>query len=229
MSSVSQKNHSSLLSEVREKGGFFYLPPRLLLRFTGADRLRYLNGQVTNDVNKLKIGHVMQAGVLTPKGKWMALIAIMMTSDALFVEADESLRDELPVRLERYIVADDVTLEIVEPSRPTLHVFGAMAAHPEIQKIAGVTLSRLGVVGKDIEVEDAKPLFSLFGKEPVSANLLATLSHENDGASLEEKTIDYKKGCYVGQEILSRLRSAGRVEEFLTRMMHHKICNDVAS
>lgn len=206
------------LKQAREQGGFFYLPPRLVIRLTGRDRRRYLNGQVTNDVNQLKIGHAMQALVLTPKGKIAASIYITMSEEALFVEADETSREELLARLERYIISDDVTLETIELAA-VAHVFGAFAKHPCIEKAPGTIISRLGIVGKDIECPVVEPLFSLLGEEAVSVDVVEALRLEYGISSLEENSIDYKKGCYMGQEVISRLKSLGRTQEFLNRFV----------
>ncbi|MEI6417314.1 MAG: hypothetical protein WCO92_06305, partial [Verrucomicrobiota bacterium] len=104
---------------------FFYLPERLLIRVTGSDRLRYLNGQVTNDLKRLVSGEVMQACLLTPKGKLSAVIWITLQEEAIVLEAPLELSEELLARLERYLVADDVVLEVI-PSEPTIHVFGEL-------------------------------------------------------------------------------------------------------
>src|SRR3954463_12778831 len=92
------------------RGGIADLSDRVKLRLTGADRVRYLNGQVTANVQTLRAGQTAPACVTTAKGRLCAEIVITAANDALFIDADAMLRETLPARLERYIVADDVTL-----------------------------------------------------------------------------------------------------------------------
>ena len=63
---------ASRLSQLRRGGGFFFPGPRTRVRVTGADRLRYLNGQLSNDLRRLAPGEAIAALVLTAKGKLCA-------------------------------------------------------------------------------------------------------------------------------------------------------------
>jgi folate-binding protein YgfZ len=174
----------------------------------------------------------MEACVLSPKGKLAGLVKITMTEEALFVEADESLKEELPMRLERYLVADDVTLEIIEPPE-VIHVFGALAQDPSIQAIPGIIVSRLGLLGKDFDISFQRSLPALSSVESFSEGLVELLRIERAiprwGIDVTSETlppeahleyaIDYEKGCYVGQEVISRLRSVGRVNRLLCSLL----------
>lgn len=207
---------------------FYLLPERFLLRVTGNDRLRYLNGQVTNDLKRLIPGEAMQACVLTPKGKLSAVLWVTLTESALLLEAPFALSEELLVRLERYLVADDVTLEVVH-SEPTIHVFGELLNDPVLKKISGTLIARLGFPGKDINIS-ALPADFLEEHQGLNEQELESLRIEEGipqwgkeltpdrlppEAHLERRAIDYNKGCYVGQEVVSRLRSVGHVNRLL--------------
>ena len=87
------------------------LSPRVKLFLSGTDRVRYLNGQVTSNVTALGAGQSQPACVTTAKGKLCAEVVITALPDALVVDAEPSLREPLPARLERYIVSDDVELQ----------------------------------------------------------------------------------------------------------------------
>lgn len=210
------------------EGGFFLLPERLIIRVTGSDRLRYLNGQVTNDLKRLIPGEAMQACLLTPKGKLSAVIWITLQEEAILLEAPLELSEELPTRLERYLVADDVTLEIIS-SEPTIHVFGELLDDSVLQKIPGVLIPRLGFPGKDIKLSQL-PTDFLKEHQALTEDQVEVLRIEQEipqwgkeltpdrlppEAHLERQAIDYNKGCYVGQEVISRLRSVGHVNRLL--------------
>lgn len=211
---------------------FFYLPERLLIRVTGSDRLRYLNGQVTNDLKRLFSGEAMQACLLTPKGKLSAVIWITLQEEAILLEAPLELSEELLARLERYLVADDVVLEVI-PSEPTIHVFGELLDNSVLQKISGILIPRQALPGKDIKISQLPSDF-LKEHQTLMEDQVEVLRIEQGvpkwgaeltpdrlppEAHLEGQAIDYNKGCYVGQEVISRLRSVGHVNRLLISLI----------
>lgn len=225
----------TLLDQARTKGGLYLLPERLLIRVTGSDRLRYLNGQVTNDMKRLVPGKAMQACLLTPKGKLSAVIWVTLQDEAILLEAPLELSEELPVRLERYLVADDVALEVI-PSDSTIHVFGELLNDSTLQKISGVLIPRLDLPGKDIKASQLPDDF-LKHHQALTEDQVEILRIEQGvpkwgaeltpdrlppEAHLERQAIDYNKGCYVGQEVVSRLRSVGHVNHLLVSLIANK-------
>ena len=94
----------------------FDLSDRVKLRLTGSDRVRFLNGQVTNDVRKANANLSLPACVLSAKGKMDALIFVSARRGRVVIDADADLRQTLAQRLERYLIADDVTIEDVTES-----------------------------------------------------------------------------------------------------------------
>ncbi|HEX8312071.1 MAG TPA: hypothetical protein VF614_12180, partial [Chthoniobacteraceae bacterium] len=101
---------AAVYARCRTEGGVVDLSTRVKLRVTGADRVRYLNGQLTCDVRKLTPGVAVAACVLTAKGKLCGEVLITAAPEAVYIDGDPSLREALPARLERYIVADDVAV-----------------------------------------------------------------------------------------------------------------------
>jgi len=217
------------LRQAKVGGGAFLLPPRLLLRLSGADAFRYLNGQITRDLSRMATGNALQACILTPKGKLCAPLLIWRENDDLMVESDPSLEETLIARLERYIVADDVSV-VVEPEdskKHTIHLFGKLAESEPWVSAAGIRVNRLGTVGLDLN-QDFPGLASLTILDPVAIEALrieraipvwgSELSEETlpPEAGLDRTHIDYDRGCYPGQEVISRLKSIGRVNRLLS-------------
>lgn len=206
------------LSQLRREGGFFFLGRRTRVRVTGADRLRYLNGQLSNDLRRLVPGEAMAALVLTAKGKLCADVFVWIDGDALIVEGDSLLEEALPSRLERYAVSDDVAFELMPEQPQRCHLFGALATASD-----GLRIRRLGVEG----VDRLEPIAGLPEASPDEIELLRIergiprwgneLSEEilPQEADLDQKAVDFKKGCYVGQEVVSRIHSVGRVNRRL--------------
>src|SRR5207244_9660793 len=92
---------------------FFDLSARAKLRVSGADRIRFLNGQTTNDVRKAGAEATQESCVLNAKGHLDAHIFLSATPNDIWIDADQELRELLQTRLERYVIADDVKIEDV--------------------------------------------------------------------------------------------------------------------
>ena len=224
---------SAAYREFQTRGGIADLSDRVELVLTGADRVRYLNGQVTSNVQKLAAARTQPACVTTAKGRLCAEVLITATADALFIDADAALRDTLPSRIGRYIIADDVTLEEVTATRALLHFIGTPP--PVLDGAWCVPSRRLGRDGWDMRLPSAAfdaVKATLFSQHLLlDPALLETLRIEAGiprwGRELGEDTlppeagldrthIDYHKGCYIGQEVISRLKSVGHVNRQLT-------------
>jgi folate-binding protein YgfZ len=230
------------LARLRAEGGFYKIAdiaPVARFSLGGADRLRYLNGQVSNDLRKLPPGQAMQACVLSARGKLDAVIWIWNEPDRLVVECDAELAEPLGMRLERYIVADDAELAPVDMAgmAEIFHVFGPAAA-----EYNGLKIPRLGVAGIDLMAPpitagdlsspgagDGGPVHgaTLLEATPEEVELLRieralprwgaelgpdTLPAE---AGLDATAVDFHKGCYIGQEVVSRIRSVGHANRAL--------------
>ena len=223
--------------QFKERGGVADLSSRLKLRLTGADRVRFLNGQVTANVTKLAAGHALPACITTAKGRLCGEAFLHVAGDALLLDADPSLADSLLPRLDRYIVADDVTIEDATGELRLIHVLGAVAPGADLanEAVAVDRANRFGHEGWDLlllpEVFDRLWPALLATVPELDAGLQEVIRIEAGvprwGFDLDENTlppeagldrthIDYHKGCYIGQETISRLKSVGHVNRELT-------------
>src|SRR5271154_6604853 len=114
-------NPAELYTRIAAFAGAAHLS-RAKIKLTGGDRVRFLNGQASNDVRKLTPDAAMHACVMTAKGKMCADVFISAVEDYLLVDAEPSLCESLAARLERYIISDDVTLEDVTYEFSLVHV-----------------------------------------------------------------------------------------------------------
>ncbi len=211
---------------------FLDLTSHVRLRLTGPDRVRYLNGQVTNDVRKAAADAVLWAGVTNHKGKLEALVSIHAGLDgALEVDGPASLREFLPLRLEKYLIADDAVFEDISEQTTQFHFLdeGTELALPA--GVGKLACRRLGVPGWDVWGPSG---FCPAGTElsHAAAEMLridhGIPSWENElardilppEAGLETWAVDYHKGCYIGQEVISRLKSVGKVNKLLVRLVN---------
>jgi folate-binding protein YgfZ len=112
---------------LRETAGVLDLSFRSRLCLTGADRVRFLHGQITNDVKRLRPGEGCYAALVTAKGKMQSDLNVFCLADELLLDFEPGLTQAITQRLEKFIVADDVQLVDVAPHYGLLSVQGPKA------------------------------------------------------------------------------------------------------
>ncbi len=112
---------------LRETAGVIDLSSRSRICLVGADRARYLHGQVTNDVKKLRTGEGCYSAITTAKGKMESDLNIYALADELLLDFEPGLTGKISQRLEKFIVADDVQIVDAAPHYGLLSVQGPKA------------------------------------------------------------------------------------------------------
>ena len=123
-------NYGDVLAEhtaLRESAGVLDLSFRSRICLTGVDRARFLHGQVTNDVNRLRPGEGCYAAITTAKGKMESDLNIYALQDELLLDFEPGLTEKISQRLEKFIVSDDVQVVDVGPLYGLLSVQGPKA------------------------------------------------------------------------------------------------------
>jgi len=208
------------------------LSDRAKLRVTGPDRIRFLNGQLTNDIANLKPGISVYACALSAKGKLCGDLFVTPLKDALLLDYEPALRDSIPARLEKYLIADEVELEDVTEQFALFHVPDVMLPDAILAEGTVTTSNRFAIEGKDLllpaTLKNVVP--KLVSESPLTDSKLEEFRIERgiprwgtelseevipNEAGLDERAISYTKGCYLGQEIISRIKSLGHVNRHL--------------
>jgi glycine cleavage system aminomethyltransferase T len=101
---------------LRQAAGVVDLSCRSRLCLTGVDRVRFLHGQVTNNVKDLDVGEGCYAALVTAKGKMVSDLNIYCLPDELLLDFEPGLAGAVAQRLETYIIADDV--QVVDAATP---------------------------------------------------------------------------------------------------------------
>jgi tRNA-modifying protein YgfZ len=214
------------------QASFIDLSARAKFRITGTDRLRFLNGQITNDLHKTSETTAIEACVLNAKGKMNAHIFVCALAESFLIDAEPTLREKLGARLERYVIADDVQIEDVTDQFSLFHVLSPEPPTAKDSRL--VSVRRFAEQGCDIWSDRARDdaslqqLSSTFAPlDSTAANIMRIeqgiprwgLELTEDiipiEANLEERTIDYQKGCYIGQEVISRIKMSGQTNKRL--------------
>jgi folate-binding protein YgfZ len=112
---------------LRETAGVLDFSFRGRICLVGNDRIRFLHGQVTNDVKKLRVGEGCYAALTTAKGKMESDLNIFALADELLLDFEPGLTEKISQRLEKFIVADDVQIVDGAPHYGLLSVQGPRA------------------------------------------------------------------------------------------------------
>jgi tRNA-modifying protein YgfZ len=190
---------------------------RVRLRVSGADRVDFLHGQCTNDIQRLRAGESCYAAFLNAKGKMRGEGQVICLADAFLLEVNPGLAPSL----KKFIITEDVTVEDVTASLGEWLVIGdeigevpAQAVtfqHPlgwgvisDTPMAATIDSERLEV----LRIEAAVPKWGVDMDE-------TTIPNE---AGLEARAISYGKGCYIGQETIARIKTYGHVNRRLVQI-----------
>jgi folate-binding protein YgfZ len=251
---------------LRASAGVIDLSFRSRLCLTGADRQRFLHGQVTNNVKDLKPGQGCYAALVTAKARMVSDLNLYCLPEELLLDFEPGLSGAVVQRFEKYIIADDVQVVDAAPHYGLLSVQGPKAGEAVNQLGLGLKLadaplhftsvtdatlgeiycmnhSRLGTAGFDLFVPVAA-LAAVADKLVAAAKKIGgcaggwqalemarieagiprfgvdmdehTLAPE---AGIDERAISYEKGCYIGQEIIARIRTYGQVAKSLRGLL----------
>ena len=162
-----------------------------VLEFSGPDAVRFLNGQVTQDVRKVSEGGVLPSCVTDAKGKLQFRVWLAGANNKVLIFCRGEDVETLEARLTRYLIADDVEVR---------------DASGEVS-IGDFDFPDSGIPEKE-RIEKGLPKWGAELKEGM-------LPPE---AGLDMSDISYNKGCYIGQEVISRIKSAGKVNRRLVKM-----------
>jgi tRNA-modifying protein YgfZ len=225
---------SSGTETIKTKGGFTMMQSylmdagaRCVLEFSGPDAVRYLNGQVTQDVRLVvRRQACLPACVTDAKGRIQFRVWISPSgTHALRVDAPALCADELEQRLTRYLIADDVEVRNLSEDCCLWHVTGP-------SERSGVPSSRWNMPGTDLWLpvgdrpDGCEAMTTLRGDALETfriSRMVPEYGHEWERGlfpaelGLEDSDVSFHKGCYIGQEVISRIKSVGKVHKQLVR------------
>ncbi len=238
---------------LREHAALIDLSARGKIRVIGDDRARLLHAMTTNHVEQLKPGEGCYAFFLNAQGRILGDVNLLCFEDHFLLDTEPETRRKIFEHLDRYIIADDVTVEDVTDRISTMAIEGPESASvlerigapvPQTEYSTAlwddITIARLNSTGS--------PGYFLFvpatRKDDVIARLSAAgaiaanpddarvvrLEHGRPryGEEITERylvqetgqlqAVHFSKGCYLGQEIVERVRSRAQIHRVLRRL-----------
>jgi folate-binding protein YgfZ len=235
--------------------GMYDLGFRAWLSVSGGDRVRWMNGMVTNNIRDLSAGHGVYAFLLNPQGRILGDMLVHNLGETLAVETDRSQIEKITATFDHYIIMDDVEVTNISERQTALGLAGPKSRDilnaagikiPELQPLQSITpkcdcdcgCAECTVVRGDDTSQEAyeiwlapKDVYKTWqallaaGATPVGSEALEIQRittgiplygidiRERDLPQETEQTraLNFSKGCYVGQEIVERIRSRGNV------------------
>jgi folate-binding protein YgfZ len=169
------------------------------LRVTGADRVRFLQGLTTVNVQSLADGAHGWGAVLNPKGRVLTVIDIAHVGEAFLISCEASLAEKTQTLLERYAVMDDVTFEpLTGPAHQTWDEPALAWMAPIVE---GPEAGALAETDPHVERLRIRAGFLRYGVDVGEDNF--------PFETPLTQFLDYQKGCYVGQEPVFRVHAQG--------------------
>lgn len=214
-----------------------------IVKLTGSDRSSWLQGMVTNEVQKLDAGAGCYAAHLTPQGKIVAHMHVLADVDALWLTLERQAIPRLLAAFDKLLIMEDVQMADVSEELAILSVIGPKAeslieswlgvplnlkaryAHREFEEVR-VVVSDLGF---DVWIPRSKAKTALRsltqrGAVTIDHGAWDVLRTEAGipvyGVDIDETTtmpeigetgISYEKGCYIGQEVVAKVKYLGHV------------------
>jgi glycine cleavage system T protein len=253
-------NSAAEYAAVRSAAGFIDLSHRGLLQLTGADRVSFLQGMVSNDVKALQPGEGQYATVLNQQGKVLGDTRVLCSENSLYLDVWEIIKDKIAEHLNRYLVADEVEIAdrtdeygiislqgpqseaslrklVVQAELPARWAEHRMV-HIDDAQVCVVRASSTGETGFDLiiprshlkniaqRLTEAGKYFSGAWVGEEAHNILRVeagiprygVDFTEDNLLLEvglDQAVSFTKGCYLGQEVVERIRSRGHVNKKL--------------
>ena len=242
--------------ELRSGAAIYDLGWRAKIVATGPDRVRWMNGMVTNNIRDLAPGHGNYNFLLNAQGRILADMHIYNRGDYLLMDTASWLAPRLLEVMNKYIIMDDVELTDISEKLTSLAVQGPRAR--EVLGDAGISFDDVGPlrvqdktwndVGLSVTrtAGDISHTYEIWlapanagavwdallrcGAQPVGTEALEMfrlaaglprygqdiseryLPQETD----QEQALNFKKGCYIGQEIVERIHSRALLHRKLT-------------
>lgn len=197
------------------------LASRTVIKLSGEDRKNFLQGIITNDINKVSETNAIYALMLTPQGKFMFDFFIIERDAAFFIDAEKAKLDEILKKLKMYKLRSKVEIAHL----PEYNVYASDSFEGGIffkdPRFSGKMGSRAFIKGeipgaKDEKFYDEKRIENIIPEG--GKDLFFEKSFPMQSNMEEAGAIDFNKGCYVGQEVTARSKHRAQIRKKIIKL-----------
>lgn len=219
-----------------------------LIEVSGEDRITFLQGQLTNDLQQIGAEHSHFSGYCTPKGRMLALFRVIPQEDKLLLLFPQELLVPIAKRLQMYVLMSKVTIEDKSTDLTRIGIGGEsiLEALKEKYQLPDST----NQVTHDnnitwVKLADSTPRYIALGDSESISQLWKTAHNEVQAQVIDSKNwklkdiqaglpqvygstaeafipqmqnlqaldgVNFKKGCYTGQEVIARMQYLGKLK-----------------
>lgn len=196
-----------------------FLPQQRQIEITGKDAQEFLNNLITTDVETLQPDEVRAGALLTPQGKILFDFLVSRHEDGFVLETDSSQLDALVRRLTMYKLR--AAVDIKSGAQEGISVFWDSET-PAAAKLdsrfakAGIQLYRLAGSSATGSVDDYDDLRITAGVVHSGLDYALQDAFPHDVLMDVNDGVSFKKGCFVGQEVVSRMKHRGTARRRVT-------------
>jgi folate-binding protein YgfZ len=224
---------------------------RAKIELTGSDRVRWLNGMITNNVRDLAVGHGIYGFLLNPQGRIQGDMYAYNRANSLLLDTDSTQLEKMLGIFDHYIIMDDVEVKNISQGLKAIGLAGPESVKvltkvgfqvPELEPLQFTEMIwnsiKCCIVRGDLPklfsfeiwmasdhvhiLKDALNKAGAFAVVPAAWDLLRIAAGiPSYGQDIRERdlpqeteqgrALNFSKGCYIGQEIVERIRSRGNV------------------
>ena len=192
-------------------------PDRTLIELTGADRVDFLQGLVSNDLGKLRDG-LVHVALLTPQGKYLADFLVVPGEDRLLIDVKDTAAEALMRRLAMYRLRADVR---IAPS--ALRVRRGLGPAPEgaftDPRHAALGWRAYGAEEGGAPAIDWDAIRVAHCIPETGIELIPDETYILEAGFERLNGVDFRKGCYVGQEVTARMKHKTELRKGLATVL----------
>lgn len=196
------------------------LTSRAVIAVSGPDWRSFLQGLITQDVESLAVGELRLGAILTPQGRLLYDLFVAGIEGGALLDVAAEHREAIIRRLTMYrlrakveLAASDLPIAAVFPADETIKAGEGFFRDPRLPQLGA---RAYGLAAEPTTDEDAYEVHRLTLGVPGPADWLSDKTYPIEADFDLLNGIDFKKGCFVGQETTSRMKRRGTIK---TRML----------
>ena len=232
-----------------EENKFIVLDKTSTIRVEGDDRIQFLQGQLTQDINLISQDKALYAGFCNPKGRVLAFMLCYATQNSIYIQLESSIKESILKKLKMYVLRSKVSLNLLEEIFTSIGFLGSNVLfeldiqtpknYLDIVQYHDIMIMRIGKNSERYQLIGETSKVNEFIKLNFSAYSTMSLDDWNNLNILDGipdiypatqeifipqslnmdliEGINFKKGCYTGQEIVARTHYLGKIKRRMYR------------
>ncbi len=191
------------------------LKNRSVVKLTGNDAATFLQSLVTNDIKKASSEALLYAMLLSPQGRFLHDFFVLAVEGGFVLDCPKYSVQELVAKLNMYKLRQEIKLEILEDTKVYASDENIGGFIDPRDKKMGYRLITSSEVKTNADYDDYEKLRISNRIPDAEMDFTQNKSFPLEFGANELNAIDYKKGCYVGQEVTARTNYRGVVRKRL--------------